>query len=109
MPWIARTYYAALVRSGVRLFEYQPKILHSKVIYIDDFAIIGSSNLNHRSLLHDLELDVLAQENETVLRIHKMFEEDFINSTEIENDEMARISFWQELVVKVLLYFRRVL
>ncbi|MEY2986843.1 MAG: hypothetical protein RJB13_364, partial [Pseudomonadota bacterium] len=109
MPWIARTYYAALVRSGVRLFEYQPKILHSKVIYIDDFAIIGSSNLNHRSLLHDLELDVLAQENETVLRIHKMFEEDFINSTEIENDEMARLSFWQELVVKVLLYFRRVL
>lgn len=109
MPWISRTYYAALARSGVRLFEYQPKILHSKVIYIDDFAIIGSSNLNHRSLLHDLELDVFAQEIETVQRIHKMFEEDFLDSSEIGSDSFASISLWQELVVKVLHYFRRIL
>jgi cardiolipin synthase A/B len=109
MPWIARTHYAALMRSGIRLFEYQPRILHSKVIYIDDFVIIGSSNLNHRSLLHDLELDVFAQELETVQRVHKMFEEDFIESVEVESGSLAQLSFWQEIAVKVLFYFRRVL
>lgn len=109
MPWIARTYYAALSRSGVRLFEYQPRILHSKVIFIDDYAIIGSSNLNHRSLLHDLELDVLVKEFETVRRIHRMFEDDFLDSVEMESESLSQISFWQELVVKVLLNFRQIL
>lgn len=109
MPWVARTYYAALIRCGVRLFEYQPKILHSKLIYIDDFAIIGSSNLNHRSLLHDLELDVFAQEIVTVQRIHRMFEEDFLKSSEIEVETLTQLPFWQEIVVRVLLSFRRVL
>ena len=79
------------------------------MIYIDDFVIIGSSNLNHRSLLHDLELDVFAQELETVQRVHKMFEEDFIESVEVESGSLAQLSFWQEIAVKVLFYFRRVL
>lgn len=109
MPWIARTHYAALVRSGVRLFEYQARVLHSKVLFVDEFAIVGSSNLNHRSLLHDLELDVLVRESETVERIHKMFQNDFLDAVEVDCESLTQLSVWQELVVTVLLVFRRVL
>src|SRR5207249_2714190 len=50
MPLASSMFYNRLLRSGVRIFEYLPKILHSKILIIDDWMLIGSSNLNHRSL-----------------------------------------------------------
>lgn len=58
MSFIARAYYRSLLKSGVRIFEYQPRFLHAKSLVLDQGAIIGSSNLNRRSFLHDLEVDV---------------------------------------------------
>lgn len=57
-PALASTYYADLLRAGVQIYEYEAGILHSKSMLIDEAALIGSSNMNHRSMLHDIELDV---------------------------------------------------
>lgn len=58
MPWASCTFYYSLLKSGVRIFEYLPSMLHAKSLILDDWVLIGSSNLNHRSLLHDLEADI---------------------------------------------------
>jgi cardiolipin synthase len=52
----ARFTYAGLLRKGVRLFEYQPTKLHTKLYVIDDAVHIGSANLDMRSLFINLEL-----------------------------------------------------
>jgi hypothetical protein len=46
-PWVrqaARRFYAKMLRSGVRIFEYQTSMLHAKMILCDDWVSVGSSN-----------------------------------------------------------------
>lgn len=57
----ARHSYSRLLRRHVRLYEYQPGKLHTKLAIVDDIVHIGSSNLDYRSLYINLEL---------MLRIH---------------------------------------
>jgi cardiolipin synthase len=59
MPIIAKSYFGMLLKHGVKIYEFQPSMLHAKIVVIDDWVRIGSSNLNHRSLLHDLEVNVI--------------------------------------------------
>lgn len=48
-----------LAGHGVKIYEYRPRILHAKTFIIDDWCMVGSSNLNSRSLKHDLEVDLV--------------------------------------------------
>ncbi|MEZ5538635.1 MAG: phosphatidylserine/phosphatidylglycerophosphate/cardiolipin synthase family protein [Pseudomonadales bacterium] len=57
-PALSSTYYLDLLRAGVRIYEYEKGILHTKMMLVDDAIVIGSSNMNHRSMLHDIELDI---------------------------------------------------
>jgi cardiolipin synthase A/B len=51
----ARRFYGKMLRSGVQIFEYQPHMLHAKVILCDDWVSVGSSNLDRWSLRWNLE------------------------------------------------------
>ncbi len=59
VPLVRAVYYNELLKSGAKIYEYVPTMLHSKTIIIDGWAMLGSSNLNHRSLNHDLEADIV--------------------------------------------------
>ena len=83
MLFIARSHYRRLLKAGVRIFEYQPRFLHAKSLVIDDSALIGSFNLNRRSLLHDLEVDVLLSHPESVNQLVQSFEQDQAQSIEV--------------------------
>lgn len=52
----ARFTYPGLLRKGVKVFEYQPSKLHTKLILIDDIVYIGSANFDMRSLYLNLEV-----------------------------------------------------
>ena len=52
----ARFTYPGLMRKGVRIFEYAPSRLHTKLILIDDLVYIGSANFDMRSLFLNLEV-----------------------------------------------------
>jgi cardiolipin synthase A/B len=59
MPWLTRAYYALLIAADVKVYEHPAPFLHAKVCIADDWMTVGSTNLNHRSLLHDLEVDLI--------------------------------------------------
>ncbi len=54
----ARTLYGSLLAAGVRIWEYQPQILHAKLAIIDDAVFAGTANLDARSLGINYELMV---------------------------------------------------
>ena len=57
-PWVrhaARRFYGKMLRNGVRIFEYQPRVLHGKMALCDDWLSIGSSNLDRWSFRWNLE------------------------------------------------------
>ena len=53
---LAKTHYASLVESGVQIYEYTPGFVHAKVFVSDDReAVVGTINLDYRSLYHHFE------------------------------------------------------
>ena len=55
MRQAARRFYGKMLRNGVQIFEYQPHVLHAKMIVCDDWVSIGSSNLDRWSFKWNLE------------------------------------------------------
>ena len=70
---VAAEYYERLLPAGVSIFHYQPAILHAKTMIIDDWATVGSSNLNHRSLFHDFEVDLVLTKQSSVRETRASF------------------------------------
>lgn len=76
VKWAANGISRVLTKSGVSVFEYQPRILHAKFLIIDQWAALGSFNLNHRSLFHDLEVEAVFDKPETVAELTRQWEID---------------------------------
>lgn len=89
-PALTSTYYADLIKAGIRIYEYQGKILHEKSLLIDNIAIVGSTNLNYRSLFHDLELDVLLNQPDSIRDMEFKFIEEVQYSQEITSPKMQQ-------------------
>lgn len=91
-PILTASYYSDLLKMGVKIFEYTPAFLHAKALIIDELCLMGSSNLNHRSLFHDLELDVILTHPDTVSAMQQQFINDMAESRQITSDHMrARV------------------
>ena len=88
-PVLSSTYYADLLKIGVSIYQYQAGILHAKVMLVDDQCLIGSTNLNHRSFHHDLELDVVLSMRETTERIRSLLLQDMDNSMQLSSDNVT--------------------
>jgi cardiolipin synthase len=89
-PALSSTYYADLLKAGVRIYEYRESILHEKSLLIDDLAIIGSTNLNYRSWFHDLELDIMANQPDTIQQLDFHFIEALRHCREITAPSLQR-------------------
>lgn len=92
MPWLSRLYYKKNIRAGIHQYEYQPSFFHGKVFLADDYVTIGSSNLNHRSIFHDLEVDVVLQDKKNVKLVEEDLEKAFSESKLIRKEDLKKIS-----------------
>jgi cardiolipin synthase len=66
--------YRRLLRVGMRIFEYEPQILHAKLIIIDDVVYVGSANLDQRSLQINYELMIRFQNPEFAGQARAIFD-----------------------------------
>jgi cardiolipin synthase len=87
-PYLTSSYYHGLVHTGIRIFEYRPSFLHAKSVIIDDLYLVGSSNFNHRSSLHDLELDIALTHPECKKQLENFMHQDIDNSQEITQTQI---------------------
>lgn len=88
----ARGLYRHLLNWGIKVYEYQPRLLHRKMWVIDDLALVGSANFNHRSLVHDLEIDVILREPAVVAKAVQLSREDQQDSRAISLADMAKVN-----------------
>jgi len=82
--------YGTLLAGGVRIFEYQPTMLHAKVMIADGWANVGSSNLEHRSLGLDDELIVALHDPIAVGELARQFAADLEVCDEFDLDRWKR-------------------
>lgn len=83
----ARSYYDELLAAGVRVFEYQPSMLHSKALLVDeDTCVVGSANFDHRSFRLNFELSVLLHDAAFAARLEAEMEDTLSQAREVRAD-----------------------
>lgn len=103
IPLASSYFYNTLFNAGIRVYEYTTGILHSKTMIIDDWASIGSSNLNTRSLMHDLEVDYSLQLESSKHQLAMNFRDDLKKSKELSPLTQDQIPLMQRLLGGLLL------
>ena len=89
------------------LFEYHPAMLHAKSIIIDDWVLIGSTNLNHRSLLHDLEIDVQLSTTNAKNIVKQLFLNDIQHAKEIALSDWRNRQPWYKKIIGSMILFAK--
>ncbi|GGS38677.1 cardiolipin synthase B [Streptomyces nojiriensis] len=93
-----QNFYADLLACGVKIFEYQPTMMHAKVITVDRIAaLIGSTNFNRRSLDHDEEVMLAVLDEDFTATLDQHFDEDLQVSEPMEPARWNRRSAAQRL------------
>lgn len=80
----SRSFYEELLEAGVKIYEYQPRILHAKLMVIDGhWTILGSGNMDVRSFKLNFELNLLVHGTDFATQIEKVLADDLEQSKEI--------------------------
>lgn len=107
VSYVSRMFYRGLMLAGVQIFEYQPVVLHAKTLIVDDWVSVGTTNINHRSFYHDLEVDVTLFDTDSKSAMADQFQRDLEVSQRITLDRLMQRS-WAERLGGYLMYpFRR--
>ncbi len=78
-----RRFYYKLLLSGVRIFEYQPRFTHSKIMLCDQWSTIGSSNFDRWNLVWNLEANQEVDDEAFARSVKQLFNDDFKACEEI--------------------------
>lgn len=102
---VTRGAYPDLLSAGVKIYEYRPGFLHSKQMIVDDdMAVVGTINLDYRSLVHHYENAVLLYQTPSIAAIRSDFEAIFSVSKEIY-PHTIKTTWYQKLVKEVAQLF----
>ena len=104
----ARVLYAEFQTHGVRVFEYQPALLHAKVICVDEeWTSIGSSNLDPLSLQMNLEANLIVKDRGFAQTVSQSLQQDFADSLEISRHQVQQPRWWTRPVRSVFSWTAR--
>lgn len=102
-----RASYGKLLESGVRIFERQGRMLHSKAgVFDDGLALIGSGNLDPRSFRLNLELNLAIHHVGVAGELRRIFENYRTESVEIQAQTWARRPWWRRAYEQFAYQFR---
>ena len=100
---LARSYYEELLLAGVRIFEYTPGFIHAKVFTSDDTkAVVGSINLDYRSLHLHFECAAYLFRNQAVAQAEADFQDTLKKSQEITVEDCRNYPLGRRMAGKML-------
>ena len=84
VTWCVRSYYDDLLAAGVKVYEYGPRMLHSKALLVDDqLAIIGSANFDQRSFRLNFESSLLFEDPAVAGQLAELIEREFASAPRV--------------------------
>ncbi|MFN3310406.1 MAG: cardiolipin synthase, partial [Thermomonas sp.] len=87
VTWCVRSYFDDLLAAGVKVYEYGPRMLHSKALLVDDaLAIVGSANFDHRSFRLNFEASLLFDDAGVAAALAQQIEREFACAPRVRPD-----------------------
>ena len=100
---LTRSHYAELLEAGVKIYEYTPGFVHAKVFLCDDIqAVVGTINLDYRSLYHHFECAAYLYRVDALADIKVDFQNTMEKSQQVSADDGKRRSFLTGLLTGIL-------
>lgn len=104
--WLQYFYYAYLVTKGAKVYQYTESVLHAKNYIIDDWMTIGSTNLNHRSFMHDLEVDLVIQDEKNQKDVVDHFLVSSESQKAITLEGLKQRPLWDRVLSRLFFLFK---
>ncbi|KAF1686822.1 cardiolipin synthase [Pseudoxanthomonas broegbernensis] len=83
----ARSYFDELIQAGVQVYEYGPRLLHTKALLTDDqLCIVGSANFDHRSFRLNFEASMLLRDADACQALARLLEAEFDAAARVRPD-----------------------
>ncbi len=100
---LAKTHYKSLVRAGVKIYEYTPGFVHSKIFVCDDEkAVVGTINLDYRSLYHHFECATYMYKTECIESIEEDFQETLKKCRQVTPETIKKEKLYYKIVGQFL-------
>ncbi|MGD9602328.1 MAG: cardiolipin synthase [Gammaproteobacteria bacterium] len=94
----SRTLFSELLDAGVRLYLYEAGFIHAKIAVIDDgLSMIGSSNLDLRSLVHNNEITAVIVDGHFADRMSRVFRVDLERASRLKTEKLMQRTMLQRL------------
>jgi len=107
VQWASRYLYDKLLKRGFKIYERNDRMLHSKAMIVDAcWSVIGSCNLDPRSLRINLEFLAVIRSTKLAAELEKICKYEREHSKRIELDEHLKSSWWQRLLSRLAWCFR---
>ncbi|PCG09024.1 cardiolipin synthetase [Sphingomonas ginsenosidimutans] len=100
----ARFTYAGLLRRGVRVFEYAPTKLHTKLYVVDDAVWVGSANFDMRSLFINLELMLRIEDRAFADHVRRYVDAEITRSNEVTPEAYKAATGWWQRAKQFVAY-----
>lgn len=104
VKWMSWPLLNSMQKQGVKVFMYSPRFSHQKLFIADDWMCVGSTNLNHRSFLHDLEMDVVITHDDNKKTIVESYVKDQQLSSSFDSSEWTRLPLWKRWASSIFLF-----
>ena len=96
---LAWTHYASLLDSGVKIYEYTPGFVHAKVFVSDDReAVVGTINMDYRSLYHHFECAAYLRETSCISEIEQDFQQTLLKCSRITPESAKNVKFKRKIL-----------
>jgi len=87
VTWCVRSFYDDLLAAGVKIYEYGPRMLHSKALLVDDnLAILGSANFDQRSFRLNFEASMLIDDAPFTATLSELLSREFEDARPVRAD-----------------------
>ncbi len=109
--WYAgRAMYDELLEGGVRIYEYQPSMMHAKTMVVDSYwSTVGSMNFDNRSLALNDEATLMVHDAAFGQQMNDVFSDDLRASREITGDGFRQRAWWHRVAESTAWMFTRLL
>jgi cardiolipin synthase len=109
VSYATRRLYDTLLRHGIRLYEWAASVLHSKIAVIDDWCTVGTHNLDYRSWIYNLEMNVVVDDPAVAETLRSRIEQAITTSVEVDPHAWRFRPLWERLLEELFYWFRRLL
>ena len=106
VKWASRAFFSELLNGGVKLYQFNDNLLHTKSVLIDNqLSLVGTVNLDMRSLWLNFEITTVIDDAEFAKSLSVLLQKYLSNSDKINPKEWNQRPIWQRIVERLFYFF----